>query len=524
MLILEWIVLLLLGAVLLTALAGRIGVPSPSLLALGGMAVALIPNGPRFTLQPDLALALFVAPVLLDAAFDSSLRDLKQNWFPVTCLVVIAVGVTTAAVTLVAHWLLPSMPIAACIALGALVAPPDAAAATAILKEVTLPHRLLVVLGGESLLNDASALLMYRLAVGAATLGAGASPGLAPTLALVVFGSIAFGVVLALVMSAVVPNFSHVPSSIVVQFVGTFGVWILADRLHLSGVLAIVTFAVVLSRRSPIRMPAAVRVPSYAVWDTAVFVLNALAFLMIGLQVGPVVQHMNLTGHYAALRFPAAILLVVIVARLGWMMFYNGALRMIRGVLGASTPGWMMVPPWKGSMIGAWCGMRGIVTLAAAMALPDGTGGVAAFPNRDLILLTAFAVVLGTLVIQGLTLRPLVIAMGLEGDNLIELEILSARQEMFRAALESLGETDSEVGKTLRAEFSMLLTTVDGNASMLRSASREAEVALRATARTAARDSLNRGRLMGAIGDEAFQSLEAELDLIELEAEIRSRW
>src|ERR1700689_2162881 len=120
MLTLQWILILLLGAVILTAIARRIGAPSPSLLALSGVAVALIPNGPRFTLEPDLALALFVAPVLLDAAFDSSLRDLRENWFPVTCLVVIAVGVTTAAVTLVAHWLLPSMPIAACIALGAL--------------------------------------------------------------------------------------------------------------------------------------------------------------------------------------------------------------------------------------------------------------------------------------------------------------------------------------------------------------------------------------------------------------------
>jgi monovalent cation/hydrogen antiporter len=165
-----------------------------------------------------------------------------------------------------------------------LVAPPDAAAATAVLKEVKLPHRLLVVLEGESLLNDASALLIYRLSVAAAVMSGDATLRIAPTLVLVLLGSVGFGALMAYVFGELIPRFSDVPSSIVMQFIGAFGVWIMADRLELSGVLAIVTFAIILSRRSPIRMPAAVRVPSYAVWETAVFVLNALAFVMIGLQ------------------------------------------------------------------------------------------------------------------------------------------------------------------------------------------------------------------------------------------------
>src|SRR5271156_6258086 len=166
MTILLWTLALLLGAVLLAAVGRRIGAPSPSLLALGGVLVALLPNSPRISLEPDLALALFVAPVLMDAAFDSSLRDLRQNWLPLFSLVFIAVAVTTVAVALTARWLVPAMPWAAAIALGAAVAPPDAAAATAVLNEVSLPHRLLAVLEGESLLNDASALLIYRLGGG----------------------------------------------------------------------------------------------------------------------------------------------------------------------------------------------------------------------------------------------------------------------------------------------------------------------------------------------------------------------
>ena len=163
--IFQWLLVLLVGAVCLTAIARRINVPYPSLLALGGVAIALVPAAPRLELDPELMLALFVAPVLLDAAYDTSVRDLRANWIPITCLVVAAVGITTLAVAWTAHALVPSMPWAAAIALGAIVAPPDAAAASAILRQLRLPHRLLVILQGESLLNDASALMIYRIAV-----------------------------------------------------------------------------------------------------------------------------------------------------------------------------------------------------------------------------------------------------------------------------------------------------------------------------------------------------------------------
>ncbi len=466
---------------------------------------------------------MFVAPVLMDAAFDSSLRDLRDNWFPVTSLIVIAVGVTTAAVALVAHWLVPAMPWAVAVALGAIVAPPDAAAATAILKEVRLPHRLLVILEGESLLNDASALLIYRLAVAATVTHAGVSAGVASTLSIVLAGSIALGVLFAFAFDRIVPLFSDVPSSIMMQFIGTFGVWILADRLSLSGVLAIVTFAVILSRRAPTRMPAAVRVPSYAVWETAVFLLNALAFVMIGLQIGPILDRVGHAQRVQALTFAASVLVTTMVARAGWVMTYNRALLLINRILGSHTPRYMTAPPLKRSVVVAWCGMRGIVTLAAALALPDGSGGLAAFPYRGLIVLTAFTVVLGTLVIQGLTLRPLVLALGLEDDDAIEDETRAGREEIFKAALESLGQTDTEVAAALRREYSELLGRVDGSGGLSREA-RQAEAALRGRAQSAARERLSRLRLTGAIGDAAFQQLEAELDMVDLGGEVRSRW
>jgi CPA1 family monovalent cation:H+ antiporter len=523
MTILLWTLSLLLGAVLLAALARRIGVPSPSLIALGGVFLALLPNGPRISLEPDLALALFVAPVLMDAAFDSSLRDLRKNWLPLVSLVFGAVIVTTWAVAMVARWLVPAMPLAVAVALGAAVAPPDAAAATAVLNEVKLPYRLITVLEGESLLNDASALLIYRLAVVAALAHSGSVISALSTLAFVLIGSVAVGVLFAFVFGSIVDHFSHVPSSIVLQFIGAFGIWILADRLALSGILVIVTGAIVLSRRAGIRMPAAVRVPSYAVWDTVVFLLNALAFIVVGLQLGPITDRLDHAKHLQYITFAIAIFVTVVLARAAWVIAYNLGLRLLNRVLGEHAPNVMHPPPFKRSLLVAWCGMRGLVTLAAALALPDGTSGAPAFPYRDLIVLTAFSVVLATLVVQGFTLRPLVMILDLDADETVEREMQTARAEIFRAALASLGEQDTELAVTVRSEYKGLVARFDGSSARLPEA-RAAEIALRTVARNAAREALNSLRRTGAIGDAAFQSLESELDLIELEADIQSRW
>jgi Na+/H+ antiporter len=515
--ILLWTLSLLLCAVLLAALARRIKVPSPSLFALGGVLLALLPHGPRISLQPDLALALFVAPVLVDAAFDNSLRDLRQNWIPITSLVFMAVAVTTAAVALVARWLVPAMPWPVAVALGAAVAPPDAAAATAVLKEVRLPHRLVSILEDESLLNDASALLIYRLAVGAAVAHTGNDTiAVASTLAFVLFGSVAMGALFAFAYGSIVNRFSDVPSSIVMQFIGAFGAWILADRLGLSGVLVVVTFAVVLSRRSSIRLPAAVRVPSYAVWDLAVFVLNALAFILAGLQLGPIMDRLDRAHHVHYVAFATAILVTVLLARTGWVFTYNLALRLVHRVFGTSSS-LPPPPPFKNSLLVSWCGMRGIVTLAAALALPD------AFPYRDLIVLTAFAVVLGTLVVQGLTLRTLVMMLGLDDDSPVDNEVRAGRVEMFKAAIESVDNRDDDAAAALRREYTEVLRQIDGSSGRSEQ-EHQAKVALRTAARTAARARLNKLRDTGAIGEAAFQQLEAELDLSELDQEARSRW
>ena len=514
--IFEWLLVLLAGAVFLTAVARRVGVPYPSLLALGGAALALLPYAPEFRLDPELTLALFVAPVLLDSAYDTSVRDLRRNWIPVTCLVLVAVGMTTAGVAWLAHTMVPGMPWAAAVALGAIVAPPDAAAASAVLKQLKLPHRVMVILEGESLLNDASALLIYRLAVLAVASGGLALKQVAPTFALSVVGSVVAGIVLARISMALFVRVTDQSSAIVMQFVTTFGVWILADRLGLSAIVTVVVYAVTVARDAPRLTPARQRIPSYAVWETVVFVLNVLAFVLIGLQLRPILSALDADQRVEYLQVAAAVLGAVVVIRMVWtVIYYSAALVKMRFFGGGNWPG-PKGPSFKGGVIVTWCGMRGIVTLAAAYALPVATADTLAFPYRDLILLCAFCVVVGTLVVQGMTLRPLILWLNVKDDRPVDREVHLINQRMTRVALESLDGDDSLESESLRREFTSLL---DGSSTMdeqPHGQSRHDE--LRALVITAQRRILLEMRASDEIGDDAFHLVEERLDWAELNA------
>src|SRR5690242_14502067 len=368
----EVVIALLVGGAALAAVARRIGAPYPALVALAGAALALIPGVPTLVLDPELALALFVAPVLLDAAFDSSPRDLRANWRAVTSLALGAVALTIVVVAVVAHALVPGMPWAAAIALGAIVAPPDAAAATTVLKALRPPHRLLVILEGESLFNDASALLVYRLAVGATATGFLSGWSVVPTLLIVTVGSIVLALVLSRVTLAVNSRISDVATAVVFQFAGTFLVWILAEQLHLSGIITMVVYAMAASRRAAAIVPARIRIPAWAVWEVAVFVLNVLAFILVGFQLKSIASRMNAaTGvRYAAIA--TVVTLAVILARIAWV---TGAAALSRWRCrprpdGTPGPRDAVALTGRAAAVVGWCGMRGTVTLATALALP----------------------------------------------------------------------------------------------------------------------------------------------------------
>ncbi|MET0657208.1 MAG: sodium:proton antiporter [Steroidobacteraceae bacterium] len=506
----EWVLVLLVGAVCLTALARRINVPYPSLLALGGVALALLPSAPRFELDPELTLALFVAPVLLDAAFDTSVRDLRANWIPVTCLVLAAVGITTAAVAWTAHALVPDMSWAAAVALGAIVAPPDAAAASAVLKQLRLPHRLLVILEGESLLNDASALLIYRIAVLAVVSGGLNLNTAVPLSLLALVGSVLVGYVSSRVYMRLAAGVTDVPSSTVLQFVGTFGIWILAERLHLSAIVTVVVFAITTAREAPRFTPARQRIPSYAVWDLAVFVLNVLAFVLIGLQLRPILGPLDAQERFEYFEVAAIVLGVVVAARFVWVYCYVAAAGMKLRWLGPGRWPGTAKPTARSGLLVSWCGMRGIVTLAAAYALPN------AFPHRDLSLLTAFCVVVGTLVVQGLTLRPLILALRLQDDGPVDREVKMACERLVHIGLTVLDDDPSQEATVIRRELeSQLIAETRGGEDAEELGQYDS---LRARIVAAQRDTLFAMRASGEIGDDAFHQVEAQLDVAELNA------
>src|SRR3954449_2638078 len=500
MAVFEITIALLLGGALFAAIARRIAMPYPALVAIAGAALALLPRVPSLVLDPELALALFVAPVLLDSAFDASQRDLRNNWRAVTSLALGAVVLTVIVVAVVTRLLAPGIPWAAAIALGAIVAPPDAAAATAVLKQLRPPNRLLVVLEGESLFNDASALLIYRFAIGAVA-GRVVSSwfSFGGMMIGITVGSVVLGLVLARITILMNSRIHDVATAVIVQFCGTFAVWVLAERLHLSGILTMVAFAMAVSRPAAELIAARIRVPSYAVWEVAVFVLNVLAFILVGFQLRQIVERTAWTQYIGV---AAAVCIAVIVARLLWVSVAAMVSRW--RCRGRDTE--LMALSGRAAYIVGWCGMRGTVTLAAALALP------VHFPYRDLIFFTSFAVVLVTLVVQGMTLRPLLILLDVHDDGTVEREVQLARVETLRAAIAAVSTSPGEDAELLRRRYESRLRHAQNDMQET-----DEDHAILRAATVAERRKLIELRDNGTIGDAAFQQVEQELDLRELD-------
>jgi NhaP-type Na+/H+ or K+/H+ antiporter len=389
------------------------------------------------------------------------------------------------------------------------VAPPDAVAATAVLRQLRPPHRILTILEGESLLNDASALLIYRLAVGAVAANGFSAGAVAPTFLLAVAGSLIAGPTLGWIAQQVMDRVRHVPTAIILQFVSTFSVWILAEHVGLSGVLTVVGFAMTMAQTAPERTPAWIRVPTYAVWETVIFALNILAFIFIGLQIGPIVESLEPADRGRYFAVAGAVLVTVIVVRLVWHMSFNAVVRWRHRRRGFHPPRPMLRPTVGSGLIISWSGMRGIVSLAAALALPP------AFPYRNLIVLTAFAVVLGTLVIQGLTLKPLMRALELHDDDPVGREIRAARARALRVGLASLAHDEGSVAAAVRQEFVVHLESERLDWPPEEALGPSHRDLRRGVLRTA-RHAVLAMRASDEIGDDAFHQIEEELDWLEM--------
>ncbi|MFF0888718.1 Na+/H+ antiporter [Streptomyces sp. NPDC001046] len=452
------LLLLVAGSAAIAAAARRTPVPAPLLLVAAGLAVSYVPGVPDYTLDPHIVLPLILPPLLHTAASDSSYLDLRAQLRPVAMLSVGYVLFATFVVGWALYVIVPDMPLTAALVFGAVVAPPDAVAATAVARRVGLPSRITTILQGESLLNDATAITAYRVAL-AAAVGEGATwaGGIAEFL-LAAVGGVVVGLLL---MAPIHWLRTHVKEALLqntLSLLTPFVAYAVAEQVHASGVLAVVVVALYLGHRAW-EVDFATRLQEDAVWKMVAFVLESAVFALIGLQLPIVLRGLGEYEGTEAAWYAVAIFLVVVAARFVWV--YPSAF--LPRLLSARIREREEKLTWKGPFVIGWAGMRGVVSLAIAfsipLTLPDGDEP---FPQRNLILFLTFTTVIGTLVVQGLTLPPLIRLLKFPGRD-VQAETLAeanAQAQASRAAERRLDELLTDERNALPGPLAERLRTV----------------------------------------------------------------
>jgi monovalent cation/hydrogen antiporter len=514
---LEIVILLLIAVLVLMTFARRVLIPYPILLVLGGLALSFVPDVPVVRLDPDLVFLVFLPAVLWSAAYFTSLREFTANLRPIVLLAVGLVVATTAAAAAVARIVVPGMSWPVAFALGAIVSPPDAVAATAIARRLRIPHRLVTILEGESLVNDAAALVLYRVSVAAAVSGGFA---LGPALWQFVLAALG-GVLIGLLVGAAVRWALRLTddslAQIAITLLAPYVAWTLAERVHASAVLACVVGGFYLRQGFSAIVSPSMRIQSRAVWDLLIFILNGVIFILIGLQLGAI-RAAGLVDDLGRLVVQGAIIsATAIIVRLAWVPLATVIPRLISPRLRRRDP----IPPRGYIVLIAWTGMRGIVSLAAALALPLATAQGTPFPFRDEIILLTFAVILSTLVLQGLSLRPLIRWLRLGHDDSLDIEEAFAREAAARAALARLETLDGGAGsrdeidrlRTLYTQRVQRASPIELGEESVSGRARAARRRLRHEALAAERKALIDLRDRDVISDEVLHRLEQELDV-----------
>ena len=431
---------LLVAVVALSILAQFVRIPYPILMVLGGLGLGLIPGAPKVTLNPEVVLLIFLPPLLYVGAFFASLRDVRRDARTITLLAVGLVGATAVAVAVTAHELI-GLPWAAAFTLGAIVSPTDPLAATQIMRRLGAPRRIVTVLEGEGLINDATALVLYRAAVGAAVGGTFSVADAGLRLVLAPIGGVVVGLAVAWVIAEVRRRVEDVPTEITISVFTGYAAYLPAEAMGASGVLAAVTAGIYLGWRAPEIASSESRLQGFSFWTITQFLLNATLFVLIGLQLPQVLDALAGRSASELARYGAVVSAVVIGVRFAWIF---GMTAVIRG-LDRREGQRARRASWQARTLSSWAGMRGAVSLAAALAVPVTTDSGAPFPGRDLILFITFCVILATLVFQGLTLPALMRVLKVADDGEEERnEELRARLAAAAAALERLDEPEGE--------------------------------------------------------------------------------
>jgi CPA1 family monovalent cation:H+ antiporter len=436
----------LLLLVLLVALPGlsvisrQIDVPYPILLVLGGLLLGALPGLPEPELDPDLVLVIFLPPLLYVAAFFADLRSLRANARPISIMSIGLVLITAAVIAAVAHHLL-DLPWAAAFVLGGVLAPTDPIAATSIMRRLGVPRRSVNVIEGESLVNDGTALVIVAAAVAAAIGGTFSLADASLEFVIGIAGGVAVGLVVAWLIAQARKRIDDTPTEITISLFTGYAAYLPAEQLHVSGVLAAVTAGIYLGLRAPDISTAQMRLQGFATWDLVQFLLNGVLFVLIGLQLPHVIEGLD-DGYSNAelIGYGALFSAVVICVRIAFLQTAPYVIRALdrRPSQRARRVG------WRERLVSGWSGMRGGVSLAAALAIPLETDAGTAFPGRDLIIFITFCVILATVVGQGLTLPYLIRALGVESDDGEEQEELRARLVAAKAALEEIDRLEDE--------------------------------------------------------------------------------
>ncbi|WP_419827223.1 Na+/H+ antiporter [Sphingomonas sp.] len=510
----ELLLILIAASVALAYAAERLRIPLAVALVLGGIALAFVPGIGTVELDPELALVLFLPPLLQASAYRTDWPAFRFNLRPILLLALGAVFFTAAAVAIVARLLVPSLPWWAAITLGAIVAPPDAVAAAAVLKQVRLPKRIVTVLEGESLINDASSLVLYRCAVAATLAGTFSfGQGVLQFFGASLGGAFA-GWLVGRVAMWIFALLEDTLLDITVSLLAGFLAYILAEQVHASGVLAAVACGLVLGRKQHAEFTGESRLGLATVWSFIEFLLTALVFMLIGLQLRGIVGRLEGDDPARLALIALAVSATLIVSRFAWTFPAVWLPRALSPSLRERDP----MPPWTYPTVLSWAGMRGVVSLATALALP------LRFPGRDLIVFLAFCAILATLVVQGTTLGWLIRRLGLEEDEaaLPESDTAQARAELATASLdavqEHLDDDASEHGDAaaeLVEEYKVRAerASIEGQDVETKTGQLVAQQRLRLVAIEAARERLV--EQTDQIEADAHRALGAELDLEE---------
>ncbi|MBV8081085.1 MAG: Na+/H+ antiporter [Actinobacteria bacterium] len=517
--------LLAAGATLL-ALAPTLRIPYPILLVLGGLVLGFVPGLPHVALNPRIVLVAILPPLLYGSAFYTSLRDLRRNMRPVTLLSLGLVLTTTVSVAAVCHAFISGLTWPVCFVVGAIVAPTDAVAATVVARTISLPRRIVAILEGESLMNDATALVAYRFAVAAVLTGSFSLAEATWRFVVDVIGGAAIGIAVGFVLRQIRRRLDHSPTEIAIALFSGYFAYLPAEAAGVSAVLAAVTVSIYVGWYTPELTTYQTRLQGDAVWDIVTFLLNALLFVLVGLQLRPILD--SLRGHSAAslVADGAIVSAAVIATRFLWMPIGTYLPRFLFPAIRRRDP----YPPWQWPLMMSWAGMRGAVSLAAALALPLTVNGGRPFPERALVIYLVFCVILVTLVLQGGTVPLVARWLGIEDDGRAEKEETKARLKAAEAALVRLDELAGEgwvrddTVQRMRGAYefrrSRMESRFDPDGDGALDEQSLAYQRLRRELLNAERTALVDLRRQGVIGDEVMNRVQRDLDLEDARLEI----